>query len=173
MSSPMFIFTPLTILRPKRQYYHQCFSEPLEFVALIILTVKVKRFMTLQLISNTPRISLIVPWLEQEKSIIYNVTENNFSSKNLLVLPYHDNFANIPQVLKTSNVNVCFKNNFTVNNKLIKNSPQCNEGSIYTVSCKNCNRFYIEQTGKTLEQGKKQHKYSVRTGQQSNHYLYK
>ncbi len=38
-----------------------------------------------------------------------NVTENNFSSKNLLVLPYHDNFANIPQVLKAFNVNVCFK----------------------------------------------------------------
>ncbi len=98
----------------------------------------------------------------------HNVTENNFSSKNILVLIYHDNFANIPQVLKTFNVNVCFKNNCTVNNNLIKNSPQCNEEYIYTVPCKNCNRFYIGQTGKTLEQRKKQHKYSVRTGQQSN-----
>ncbi len=56
------------------------------------------------------------------------VTENNFSSKNLFVLPYHDNFANTPQVLKTFNVNVSFKNNCSVNNKLIKNSPQSNEG---------------------------------------------
>ncbi len=56
----------------------------------------------------------------------------------------------------------------TVKNKLIKNSPQCNEGCIYTVPCKDCNRFYIGQTGETLEQRKKQHKYSVRTGQESN-----
>ncbi len=90
------------------------------------------------------------------------------NTQNLLVLPYHDNFANIPQVLKTFNVNVCFKDNCTVKNKLIKNSPQCNEGCIYTVPCKNCNRFYIGQTFKTLEQRKKQHKYSVRGGQESN-----
>ncbi len=64
-------------------------------------------------------------------------------------------------------MNVCFKNNCTVNNKLIKNSPQCNEEYICTVPCKDCNRFYIGQTGKTLEQRKKQHKYSVRTGQES------
>ncbi len=34
--------------------------------------------------------------------------------------------------------------------------------------CKDCNRFYIGQTGKTLEQRKKQYKYSVRAGQESN-----
>ncbi len=49
----------------------------------------------------------------------------------------------------------------------IKNSPQCNERYIYTLPCKNCNRFYIGKTGKALEQRKKQHKYSVRAGQQS------
>ncbi len=51
---------------------------------------------------------------------------------------------------------------------LIKNSPQCNEGCIYAVPCKSSNRFYIRQTSKTLEKGKKLHKYSVRTGQQSH-----
>ncbi len=55
-----------------------------------------------------------------------------------------------------------------VYNKLIKNSTQCNEGCIYTVPCKNCNRFSIGQACKILEQRKNQHKYSVRTGQQSN-----
>ncbi len=101
----------------------------------------------------------------------HNVIKNNFSRKKLLVLPYHDNFANIPHVIKTFNVNVCFKNNCTVNNKLIKNSHQCNEGCIYTVLLKNYNRLYIGQTGKTLEQGRNntstllEH---VRTGQQSH-----
>ncbi len=160
MSSPVFIFTPLTILRPKRQYCHQCSSEPLELVAQSILIVKLRRFMTLQLVSNTPRTSLIVPYLKQEKPIIMSL-KTIFLAKNLLVLPYHDNFANIPQVLKTFRVNVCFKNNCTVNDKLIKNSPQCNEGCTYTVPCKNCNWLYIGQTGKTLEQRKKQHKCSV------------
>ncbi len=101
--------------------------------------------------------------LARARKTHYNVTENNFSSKNLPVLPYHDNFANIPQVLNTFSVDVCFNNN-----KLIKNSPQCNEGCIYTVPYKNCNRFYFGQTGKTLEQRKKQHKYLFRTGQESS-----
>ncbi len=152
MSSPMFIFTPLTMLRPRRQYYHQCSSEPLEFVAQSILMVKLKRFMTLHIIDCA---------LASARKTHYNVTDNNFSSKNLLVLPYHDNFASTPQVLKTFNIIVWFKNNCTVNNKLIKISPQCNGGCIYTVPCKNCNRFYIGQTGKTLEQRNKQHKYSI------------
>ncbi len=106
--------------------------------------------------------------LARARKTHHNVTENSFSSKNLLVLHYHDNFASTPQVVKTFNVNVRFKNNCTVNNKLIKNSSQCNERRIYTVPSKNCNRCYIGQTGKTLQQRKKQHKYSVRTGQQSN-----
>ncbi len=50
----------------------------------------------------------------------------------------------------------------------MKNYPQCNEGCMYTVPCENWNRFYIRQTGKTVEQRKQQHKYSVRTRQESN-----
>ncbi len=166
MSSPMFIFTPLTILRPKQQYYHQCSSEPFEFVAQSILMVKFKRLMTLQLISNTPRISLIVPWLEHEKPIIMSL-RIIFLAKIFLFYLIMTTYKHSPGP-ENIQCKCMLKNNCTVNNKLIKNSPQCNEGCIYTVPCKNCNIFYIGQTGITLEQRKKQHKYSVRTGQESN-----
>ncbi len=102
----------------------------------------------------------------------HDVTDNNFSSKNLLVLPYHDNFANIPQVLKTLNVNVSFKNNCTVNNELIKNSPQCNEGCIYTVPCKNWNRFYIGQTGKRWSKERNNTSTQLKQDNSLMHYLY-
>ena len=106
--------------------------------------------------------------LTKAKRTHYCVNERQFSNKNLLVLPYHDNFTTISNVLRLFNINVIFKNNFTVKNELIRNSPQCNEGCIYTIPCKNCNMFYIGQTSKSLEQRKKQHRYSVRTGQGSN-----
>ncbi len=84
-------------------------------------------------------------------------------TKDLLVIAFLQ-FSQSMQWL----LSLCFKNNRTVKNNLIKNSPQCHEGCIYTVPCKDCNRFYIGQTGKTLEQRKKKHKYSVRAGQESN-----
>ncbi len=34
--------------------------------------------------------------LARARKTYHNDTENNFYTKNLLVLPYHDNFANLP-----------------------------------------------------------------------------
>ena len=42
------------------------------------------------------------------------------------------------------------------------------DGCIYKIPCKECNKCYIGQTGKSLALRVKQHKYSVRTGQESN-----
>lgn len=89
-------------------------------------------------------------------------------TKNLLVLPFNDKFVQIPHILKTWNVNVVFSNNNTVKKLLIKNSPTTSCGCIYKVPCKECNMFYVGQTGKDLSARIKQHKYSVRTGQVSN-----
>ena len=88
--------------------------------------------------------------------------------KNLLVLPYNQNFTQIPHLLKSWNVNVVFSNYNTVKKMLIKNSPDCASGCIYKVPCKECNKYYVGQTGKDLAVRVKQHKYSVRTGQTSN-----
>ena len=44
--------------------------------------------------------------------------------------------------------------------KLIRNSPLCNEGIVYKIPC-GCGRFYIGQSGKSLDKRISQHKYSI------------
>lgn len=107
--------------------------------------------------------------LDMAKKTYHNMNnKEKYCTKNLLVLPYHNNFVELPSVLKNLNINVAFKNTNTVKNLLIKNSPDCSEGCVYTIPCKYCNKYYIGQTGKNLENRKKQHMYSIRTGQESN-----
>lgn len=92
-----------------------------------------------------------------------------FDVKNMLVLPYNSKFIQVPHLLKFFNVNVAFSNNCTIKKLLIKNSPdQVEHSCVYKIPCKDCDKFYIGQTGKDLPTRIKQHKYSVRTGQVSN-----
>ena len=51
---------------------------------------------------------------------------------------------------------------------LIKNSPTSNTGCIYKINCRDCDSYYIGQTGKELNYRVKQHQYSVRVAQESN-----
>ena len=102
------------------------------------------------------------------KSFRNNEEKVPYSSKNLLVLPFNENFNNITGLLRNLNVNVAFSNNNVLKNKLIKNSPVNSAGCVYNIPCKQCDMVYIGQTGKDLSVRIKQHKYSVRTGQESN-----
>ena len=112
---------------------------------------------------------LIQTALKQARKTFYTNTERTkFDKKNLLVLPYCKNLENIPKLLKTFKVNVVFSNKYTLRNMLIKNSPGCNAGCVYKIECRDCNSFYIGQTGKELRQRIKQHQYSVRVAQESN-----
>ena len=78
------------------------------------------------------------------------VPKEPYTKKNMLVLPYNENFVGISQLLKSFNVNVVFKNNNTVRNTLIKNSPNNTNGEVYQIPCKICNKCYIGQTVKDL-----------------------
>ena len=71
-------------------------------------------------------------------------------------------------ILNKLKINVVFKYEQTVKSSLIKNSPTTDSGCVYTIPCKNCDEVYVGQTGKTLKERLTQHKYSVRTGQQSS-----
>ena len=102
------------------------------------------------------------------KSHFEGKSTEKFKSKNLLVLPYHENFERLPHILRNFNIQVAFKNSNTVRNLLIKNSPKSMEGCVYSIPCKHCNKCYIGQTGKELKIRIDQHKYSVRSGQMSN-----
>ena len=90
-----------------------------------------------------------------------------FDLRNILTLPYHDNFIELPRILKNFNINVVFKYS-NVKSQIIKNSPLCKAACIYEIPCKECNKRYYGQTGKQLAVRLKQHKYSIRTAQTSS-----
>ena len=113
------------------------------------------------------------PFLDKSLNLAkrtYYKTESgsSFELKNLLVLPFSDKFTQVPELLKIFNVNVAFSNSGTIKDILIKNSPDQVDGCVYKIPCTECNKCYIGQTGKNLTMRVKQHKYSVRTGQESN-----
>ena len=103
-----------------------------------------------------------------KKSFYTPEQKQPFDVKNMLVLPFSTKFVQVPSLLKHFNVNVVFSNNCTLKKLLIKNSPDQTDGCVYKIPCKDCDMFYIGQTGKDLDTRIKQHKYSVRTGQESN-----
>ena len=102
------------------------------------------------------------------KSFYSTKPKDAYNTKNLLVLPFNENFKGLPYLLKEFNVNVAFRNNNTVRTTLIKNSPDTNIGCIYRIPCKTCDKSYIGQTGKELDTRIKQHKYSIKNGQENN-----
>ena len=115
-----------------------------------------------------PRI-FIDKCLTAAKKTFYNSTEKQpYDNKNLLILPYNKNFKHLPQILKPLDINVAFRNDNTVKSSIIKNGPSNKIGCIYKVPCKMCNKAYIGQTGKTLDTRLKQHRYCVRSGQETN-----
>ena len=107
--------------------------------------------------------------LRKAKRIFYDSNpREQFNNNNLLVLPYHENFRDLPQLLKSFNVNVVFKNASTVRTMLIKNSPNDNGSCVYKIPCNMCSKFYLGQTGKGLQTRIMQHKQSIRYGQETN-----
>ena len=93
---------------------------------------------------------------------------NDFRFSNLLVLPYFSNLLNVPRLLTHFNVNVVFNYPCSIRSFLIKNSPVNKCGCIYEIPCKDCDKKYIGQSGKEMKVRIQQHKYCVRTGNDSN-----
>ena len=107
--------------------------------------------------------------LKKARATFYsNDPKEPFLNKNILTLPFHPKFLEIPRLLKIFNINVIFRNSSTIKNLLLKNSPTTSAGCIYQIPCKGCNSKYIGQTGKDLAVRLSQHKYCVRTGNNSN-----
>ena len=106
---------------------------------------------------------------EKSRRIFYRtVAPDSFKLENILVLPFNENFMKIKNLLKTFNINVIFSFKNTLKSTLIKNSPQNRNCCIYQINCKECNKFYLGQTAKSLNTRVNQHKYSVRSGQDTN-----
>ena len=107
--------------------------------------------------------------LRTARKTFYSTTDKQpYNNKNMLVLPYNENFKHLPHILKPLDVNVAFRNKNTIKHKIIKNCPQTKLGGIYQIPCKICKKPYIGQTSKSLDVRIKQHKYSIRSAQESS-----
>ena len=106
--------------------------------------------------------------LRKARKTFYSVENRPLPNlKNLLVLPFNTNLAEVPRILKVFNVNVVF-NSCILKDIVIRNSPACTNGCVYKIPCKNCNKMYLGQSGKELQVRLNQHKYCVRTGNMSS-----
>ena len=107
--------------------------------------------------------------LAQAKKSFYRTAPSPaYNLRNMLVLPYNENFTHIPKLLKLFNVSVVFGHNSTVKNILIKNAPRKSMGCVYKIPCKSCDKSYIGQTGKELKIREKQHKSDILKGKETN-----
>ena len=75
----------------------------------------------------------------------------------------------VTKILKSLNINVVFKYETVIKNILIKNSPiMDNNPGVYCIPCNDCHHIYVGQSGKTLPERCKQHRYNVRTASSSS-----
>ena len=82
--------------------------------------------------------------------------------RNILVLPYFNNFIHIKKIFQCLNIHIVFRNDSTLKRIVIKNSPNSDQNIIYNIPCKDCNLSYIGQTSKPLTERVQRHKYEVR-----------
>lgn len=97
-----------------------------------------------------------------------NPTSVNKELKNILCLPFHPNFIPAVPILKTIDINLVFKYNNILRNKLIKISPPNSNNIVYSIPCKEYNKIYIGQTSKGLKVRRSQHKYTISRGLSNN-----
>ena len=100
------------------------------------------------------------------KKSYYNTIKPNFSMNNILCIPYHPLYEHMSYLLRHLNINLVFKYS-TIKNKIICNNPNKN-GVVYKIPCKDCNQCYVGQSGKPMEVRISQHKYNVRTCNESS-----
>ena len=99
--------------------------------------------------------------LSLAKGTFYSVNNHSLSLNNIMCIPYHPSLENIKFPLKLLNLHLTFSFPYTIGKTLIRNSPTTREGAVYKIEC-GCGKFYIGQTGKTLDLRVSQHKYNVR-----------
>ena len=116
-----------------------------------------------------PRYFLEKCYAKTRKRFYEREERSNFQFNNSLVLPFRNEFKPLVGLLKSMDISVIFKYDDTIKNLTIKNSPKNDTNcGVYSIPCKNCNKVYIGQTGKQYFDRQKQHKYNIRTANESS-----
>ena len=90
------------------------------------------------------------------------IISNTNKFKNCLVLPFFNGCSSIIKHLKSLDISVVFRYDSTLKKLLIRNSPQSDCNIVYRIPCKDCDKYYLGQTSKSLDTRINQHKYNVR-----------
>ena len=90
-----------------------------------------------------------------------------------LFLPYVKGVSErIEKACRQLNIQTVFKSNGTLRQALMRVKSQRPEelrrGVVYEVPCSECNTKYISETGRSLQERLKEHKYAVKTANMKN-----
>ena len=104
------------------------------------------------------------------KKTFYHLSdETSFNCENILCLPFYVDFNPLIKILKRVNINVVFNYGNSIKIFLVKNRPtELDIGGVYYIPCNMCNKVYIGQSGKQCCKRLAQHKYNVRTANESS-----
>ena len=85
---------------------------------------------------------------------------------NMLVLPYTPSFVFLHKYARKNDINVAFRYNNTIRSGLTKNKDEMSvkDKGVYVIPCKDCDRFYVGETGRSLDIRIDEHKRACRYG---------
>ena len=88
-------------------------------------------------------------------------------SYNSLPLPYADNLSKMSNVVKNrkQGFNITFQYPNTLRKNIVHNNPKKSEDvGVYVIGCRDCDKCYIGESGRSTEQRKKEHIAACRNG---------
>ena len=93
----------------------------------------------------------------------------NNEGKSILCLPYAKEFCCLPSVLYNTDYKLVFSYPNTSNRFLIRNKPSSNiNAGVYKIPCKDCDKVYWGETGRSCAVRQKEHMRDVRNCNLSN-----
>ena len=89
--------------------------------------------------------------------------KNDIDFKNTVIVPYVPHLEQFKPLLRSINKNMIFKYNEKLANKLTKNklSSKPLESGVYKIDCRECNKIYIGESGRSFHIRMKEHKHDI------------
>jgi hypothetical protein len=100
-------------------------------------------------------------------------TDDDSTDTKMLFLPYVRGVSErIETVFHQLNIKMVFKSNGTLRQTLMrvknKRPEELRRGVVYEVPCQDCSKTYIGETGRSLQERLKEHRYAIKTGNINN-----
>jgi len=91
--------------------------------------------------------------------------------KQRVIIPYMDGLGDLKEIIP-KNVQLCYRSSNSLRTSLVKTGGIRKEnevrGLVYGIPCADCDKWYIGETGNTLKKRIRDHRYAIKTGNESN-----